>query len=128
MMILGYGENFNTLGDLIKPCLRFSFFSFFSVFFVAKGSLLDFYTTLPHSLIKRKLIHLNGHSLEKAFFYLVYNTKRAFFASEEHTIIIERQIVGILMETNYAPFVADLFYFVMREISYYHIAINKNKR
>ena len=98
------------------------------------------YTTLPHNLIKEKLIDL----IERTFYkkegklYLACNDKKAFFTSTDHykgyhlwscqnvcdalsflldNIYIRfgtklyRQIVGIPMDTNCAPFVADLFLF-----------------
>ena len=98
------------------------------------------YTTLPHNLIKEKLLNL----IERTFYkkegklYLACNDKKAFFTSADHyrgyhlwscqnvcdalsflldNIYIRfgtklyRQIVGIPMGTNCAPFVADLFLF-----------------
>ena len=98
------------------------------------------YTTLPHNLIKDKLIDL----IERPFYkkedklYLACNNKKAFFTSKDHyrgyhlwscqnvcdalsfllgNIYIKfgtklyRQIVGIPMDTNCAHFVADLFLF-----------------
>ena len=97
------------------------------------------YTTLPHNLIKEKLIDL----IERTFFkkegklYLACNDKNAFFTSIDYrgyhlwycqnvcdalsflldnTYIrfgtkLYRQIVGIPMGTNCAPLVADLFLF-----------------
>ena len=98
------------------------------------------YTTLPHNLIKEKLIDL----IERTFYKkegkldLVCNDKKAFFTSADHyrgyhhwscqnvcdallflldNIYIGfgtklyRQIVGIPMGTNNAPLVADLFLF-----------------
>ena len=106
-------------------------------------SIYDFstlYTTLPHNLIKEKLIDL----IERAFYekegklYLACNDKNAFFTSKDHNkgyhlwsyqnvlealsfpldnIYIRfgtklyRQIVGIPMGTDCAPLVADLFLF-----------------
>ena len=96
------------------------------------------YTTLPHNLIKDKVIDLIQRTFtRKGSLYLACNEKHAFFTSEEHTnhnlwscqkvcealtylldnIFIRfgnkiyRQIVGILMGTNCAPLVADLFLF-----------------
>ena len=102
------------------------------------------YTTLPHNLIKEKLLDL----IERTFYklYLACNDKKAFFTSADHyrgyhlwscqnvcdalsflldNIYIRfgtklyRQIVGIPMGTNCAPLVADLFLFcyVMKKIS-----------
>ena len=96
------------------------------------------YTTLPHHVIKDKLIDLTEHmfSREKAL-YLACNDQRAFFTSDVHKIIIYglcqkvcealvylfdnifirfgtklyRQIIGISMGTNCATLVADLFLF-----------------
>ena len=98
------------------------------------------YTTLPHNLIKEKLIDL----IERTFFikigklYLACNDKKAFFTSADHYrgyhlwscqnvcdalfylldniymrfgTKLYRQIVGIPMGTNCAPLVADLFLF-----------------
>ena len=98
------------------------------------------YTTLPHNLIKEKLLDL----IERTFYkkegklYLACNDKKAFFTSANHyrgyhlwscqnvcdalsflldNIYIRfgtklyRQIVGIPMGTNCAPLVADLFLF-----------------
>ena len=94
------------------------------------------YTTLPHHLIKDKLIDLIEHtfSREKAL-YLACNDQRAFFTSDVYTNYnlwscqkvcealvylldniftgfgtkLYRQIIGIPMGTNCAPLVADLF-------------------
>ena len=95
------------------------------------------YTTLPHHLIKDKLIDLIEHtfSREKAL-YLACNYQRAVFTSDVYknynlwscqkvealvylldNIFIRfgtklyRQIIGIPMGTNCAPLVADLFLF-----------------
>ena len=98
------------------------------------------YTTLPHNLIKEKLLDL----IERTFYKkegelcLACNDKNAFFTSKDHhkgyqlwscqnvcdalsflldNIYIRfgtklyRQIVGIPMGTNCAPLVADLFLF-----------------
>ena len=98
------------------------------------------YTTLPHNLIKEKLLDL----IERTFYkkegelYLACNDKNAFFTSKDHhkgyqlwscqnvcdalsflldNIYIRfgtklyRQIVGIPMGTNCVPLVADLFLF-----------------
>ena len=94
------------------------------------------YTTLPHDLIKKKLIQL----IEKTFarerkLFLACNTERAFFTNDQvkhYTMwtcddvcrslqflldniyvrygdTIFRQVIGIPMGTNCAPLVADLF-------------------
>ena len=96
------------------------------------------YTTLPHNLIKDKLIDL----IERTFLregspYLACNDRNAFFTSEKPkkyhawscqnvcdalTFLLDnifilfgtklyRQVVGIPMGTNCAPLVADLFLF-----------------
>ena len=97
-----------------------------------------FYTTLPHNIIKDKLIDL----IERTFSregcpYLACNDRNAFFTSEKPkkynawscqnvcdalTFLLDnifirfgtklyRQVVGIPMGTNCAPLVADLFLF-----------------
>ena len=94
------------------------------------------YTTLPHNLIKNKLIQL----IEKTFarekkLFLACNTDRAFFTNDMvkyYTMwtctdvckslsflldniyvrfgsTVYRQVIGIPMGTNCAPLVADLF-------------------
>ena len=103
------------------------------------------YTTLPHNLIKEKLLDL----IERTFYkkegelYLACNDKKAFFTSKDHykgyqlwscqnvcdalsflldNIYIRfgtklyRQIVGIPMGTNCAPLVADLFLFCYERV------------
>ena len=98
------------------------------------------YTTLPHNLIKEKLLDL----IERTFYkkedklYIARNDKNAFFFSADHykgyhlwscqnvcdalsflldNIYIRfgtklyRQIVGIPMGTYFVPLVADLFLF-----------------
>ena len=98
------------------------------------------YTTLPHNLTKEKRLHLIERTFYKkeGKLYLACNDKKAFFTSTDHykgyhlrscqnvcdtlsflldNIYIRfgtklyRQIVGILMGTNCAPLVADLFLF-----------------
>ena len=104
------------------------------------------YTTLPHNLIKEKLLDL----IEQTFYkkegklYFACNDKKALFTSADHyrgyhlwscqnvcdalsflldNIYIRfgtklyRQIVGIPMGTKCAPLVAGLFYSAMEEIS-----------
>ena len=92
------------------------------------------YTTLPHNLIKDKLIDLIER---EGTLYLAYNDRNAFFTSEKPkkyhawssqnvcdalTFLLDnisvqfgtklyRQVVGIPMGTNCAPLVADLFLF-----------------
>ena len=96
------------------------------------------YTTLPHNLIKEKLINLIEWTFKREGSpYIVCNERQAFFTSEDtkrykpwscqnvcealiyllDNIYIRfgtklyRQIVGIPMGTNCAPLVADLFLF-----------------
>ena len=96
------------------------------------------FTTLPHQRIKDKLIDLIEHTFcrEKAL-CLACNDQRAFFTSDvysnynlwscqnicealvylfDNVIIrfgtkLNRHIIGIPMDTNYAPLVGDLFRF-----------------
>ena len=98
------------------------------------------YTTLPHNLIKEKLLDLIKRTFYKkeGELYLACKDKKAFFTSKDYykgyqlwscqnvcdalsflldNIYIRfgtklyRQIVGIPMGTNCAPLVADLFLF-----------------
>ena len=96
------------------------------------------YITLPHNLIKDKLTGLIEQTFNRErSLYLACNDKNAFFTSEQpkryklwscqkmcdglHYLLdnifirfgskLYRQIVGILMGTNCAPLVADLFLF-----------------
>ena len=96
------------------------------------------YTTLPHNLIKDKLIDLIERTFQREGSpYLACNDRNAFFTSEKpkkyhawscqnvcdaltfllDNIFIQfgtklyRQVVGIPMGTNCAPLVADLFLF-----------------
>ena len=98
------------------------------------------YTTLPHNLIKEKLLYLIERTFYKkeGMLYLACNDKKAFFTSKHHykgyqlwscqnvcdalSFLLDniynrfgtklyRQIVGIPMGTNCAPLVADLFLF-----------------
>ena len=96
------------------------------------------YTTLPHNLIKEKLINLIEWTFKRdGSPYIACNERQAFFTSEDtkryklwscqnvcealiyllDNIYIRfgtklyRQIVGIPMGTNCAPLVADLFLF-----------------
>ena len=96
------------------------------------------YTTLPHILIKEKLIELIEHTFNRGgSLYLACNDKNALFTSEQtkryklwlcqkmcdalHYLLdnifirfgskLYRQVVGIPMGTNCAPLVADLFLF-----------------
>ena len=96
------------------------------------------YTTLPHNLIKEKLVNLIEWTFKREGSpYIACNERQAFFTSEDtkryklwscqnvcealiyllDNIYIRfgtklyRQIVGIPMGTNCAPLVADLFLF-----------------
>ena len=96
------------------------------------------YTTLPHNLIKDKLVDLIvRHFQREGFLYIACNDRNAFFTSdavrndnlwscqkvcEALTFLLDniyirfgsklyRQIEGIPMGTNCAPLVADLFLF-----------------
>ena len=96
------------------------------------------YTTLPHNLIKEKLVDLIEHALKKFYknegkLYLACNDRKAFFyrgytlwscqnVCDALSYLVDniyirfgnklyRQIVGISMGTNCAPLVADLFLF-----------------
>ena len=96
------------------------------------------YTTLPHNLIKEKLINLIEWTFKREGSpYIACNERQAFFTSEDtkryklwscqnvcEALIylldiiyirfgtkLYRQIVGIPMDTNCAPLVADLFLF-----------------
>ena len=96
------------------------------------------YTTLPHNLIKEKLINLIEWTFKgEGSPYIACNERQAFFTSEDTKRLklwscqnvcealiylldniyirfgtkLYRQIVGIPMGTNCAPLVADLFLF-----------------
>ena len=93
------------------------------------------YTTLPHNLIKDKLIDLIESTFQREGSpYLACSDRNAFFTSEKPkkyhawscqnalTFLLDnifirfctklyRQVVGIPMGTNCAPLVADLFLF-----------------
>ena len=96
------------------------------------------YTTLPHNLIKDKLVDLIERTFQRGgSLYIACNDKNAFFTSdavrnyhlwscqkmcEALTFLLDnvyirvgsklcRQIVDIPMGTKYAPLVADLFLF-----------------
>ena len=96
------------------------------------------YTTLPHNLIKKKLINLIDTTFQsEGALYLACNDKYAFFTSDDQKRFniwscqnvcdalvylldnifirfgtkLHRQIVGIPMDTNCTPLVADLFLF-----------------
>ena len=96
------------------------------------------YTTLPHNLIKEKLINLIEWTFKREGSpYIACNERQAFFTSGDTKryklwsyqnmcealiylldniyirfgTMLYRQIVGIPMGTNCAPLVADLFLF-----------------
>ena len=70
------------------------------------------YTTLPHNLIKEKLINLIEWTFKRdGSPYIVCNERQAFFTYIRFGTKLYRQIVGIPMGTNCAPLVADLFLF-----------------
>ena len=96
------------------------------------------YTSLPHNLIKDKLVDLIERTFQReGFIYLACNDKNAFFTSEKPkkyhawscqnvcdalTFLLDnifirfgtklnRRVVGIPLGTNCAPLVADLFLF-----------------
>ena len=96
------------------------------------------YTTLPHTLIKDKLVDLIERTFQReCSFYIACNDKNAFFTSdavrnynlwscqkvcEALTFLLDnifirfssklyRQIEGVPMGTDCAPLVADLFLF-----------------
>ena len=96
------------------------------------------YTTLPHNLIKDKLVDLIDRTFQReGSLYIACNDRNAFFTSdavrnynlwscqkvcEALTFLLDniyirfgsklyRQVVGIPMGTNCAPLVADLFLF-----------------
>ena len=101
------------------------------------------YTTLPHNLIKDKLIDLIETTFQREGSpYLACNDRNAFFTSEKPkqyhawscqnlcdalTFLLDnicirfgtklyRQVVGIPMGTNCAPLVADLFLFCYERV------------
>ena len=105
---------------------------------VCQLMIFPLYTTLPHNLIKEKLINLIEWTFKREGSpYIACNERQAFFTSEDtkryklwscqnvcealiyllDNIYIRfgtklyRQIVGIPMGTNCAPLVADLFLF-----------------
>ena len=80
------------------------------------------YTTLPHNLIKDKLVDLIERTFRReGSLYIACNDRNAFFTSDAvrnynlwsclKCSKFYRQIVGIPMGTNCAPLVADLFLF-----------------
>ena len=115
---------------------------------------LKLYTTLPHNLIKEKLINLIEWTFKREGSpYIACNERQAFFTSEDtkqyklwscqnvcealiyllDNIYIRfgtklyRQIVGILMGTNCAPLVADLFLFCYERDFMTSLTLNKLK-
>lgn len=125
-------------------------------FRVSSVSTYDFstlYTTLPHHLIKEKLLNLINRTFgrEKKL-YLACNSTKAFFTNDkyDHYIMwtcndihkalvflldnifvrfgdkVYRQIIGIPMGTNCAPLIADLFLFCYE--SEFMLNLNKNNR
>ena len=104
------------------------------------------YTTLPHNLIKVRLVDLIERTFEReGCRYIACNNRNAFFTSdavrnynlwfcqkvcEALTFLLDNiyirfgsylytQFLGIPIGTNCAPLVADLFFSVMRETSCY---------
>ena len=96
------------------------------------------YTTLPHNLVKKRLINLIQTTFQReGTLYLACNDKIAFFTSDDQKrfklwscqnvcdaliylldnifirfgTMFHGQIVGIPMGTNRAPLIADLFLF-----------------
>ena len=111
------------------------------------------YTTLPHNLIKEKVIDLLERTSQiEGSLYLACNDRNVFFKSEEHkryilwssqkvceapTFLLDhiyirfgtklyRQIVGILMGTNCAPLVADLFLFCYERNFMMSLSVDKD--
>ena len=86
------------------------------------------FTTLPHNLIKDKLVDLIERTFQReGSLYIACNDRNAFFTSDQKvcealTFLLDniyirfgsklyRQIGGIPLGTNCAPLVADLFLF-----------------
>ena len=111
---------------------------------MARPSCSTLCTTLLHNLIKDKLVDLIERTFQReGSLYIAYNDRNAFLTSdtvrnynlwscqkvcESLTFLLDniyirfgsklyRQIVGVLMGTNCAPLVADLFCSVMGETS-----------
>ena len=111
------------------------------------------YTTLPHNLIKEKLIELIERTFQREeSLYLACNDRNAFFTSEEHKrytlwscqklcealiflldnsyirlgIKLYRQIVGIPMGTNCSPLVADLCLFCYERDFMMSLSVDKD--
>ena len=119
--------------EILRNCISFSEFS--SIFF--RFSTL--YTSLPHDLIKAKVLPLvNWCFNRESKMYLCTSDKASFFSNKKYdsykcwtcaeyiceafTFLMEniyvqfegmvyQQIVGIPMGTNCAPLIADLFLF-----------------
>ena len=110
----------------------------FRAFSLSKYDFSTLYTTLPHKLIKDKLVDfIEGIFQREGSLYIACNDRHGFFSSdavrnyylwscqkvcEALTFLLDniyirlgsklcRQIVGIPMGTNCAPLVADLFLF-----------------
>ena len=142
MILFTKGTELKFFDQLININVFWSINKFKSKLFKAsKLSTYDFstlYTTLPHHLIKDKLIALiNRTFIQKNIQYLACNEECAFFTSDVYknyniwscqkvynvlvylldTIFIRfetklyRQTIGIPMGTTCAPLVADLFLF-----------------
>ena len=117
---------------------------YFNVTSLSTYDVSTLYTTLPHSLIKNKLIdHIKRIFNSEGSPIFACNDRNAFYTSEKSnksharscqnvcdslTFLLENifirfgtklfiQVVGIPMGTNYAPLVADLFLFAMRGTS-----------
>ena len=114
------------------------------------------YTNLPHNLIKDQFIDLIERTFQREGSpYLACNDRNAFFTSEKKTkkyhawscqnvcdaliflldnIFIRfgtklyRQVVGILMDTNCAPLVADLFLFCYERDSDFMMSLSDDKQ
>ena len=107
---------------------------------LSKYDFSTLYTTLPHNLIKDKLVDLIERTFQReGSLYIACNDRNAFFTSdavrnynlwscqkvcEALTFLLDniyirfgsklyRQIVGIPMGTNCAPLVADLFFVLL---------------
>ena len=120
-------------GEHIKIKLNYTIFSIWMTNFIS-----TLYITLPHNLIKEKLINLIEWTFKREGSpYIACNERQAFFTSgntkrykiwscqnvcEALIYLLDniyirfgtklyRQIVGIPMGTNCAPLVADLFLF-----------------
>ena len=117
--------------------------SFYAVLFPTRCLATLLYTTLPHNLIKDKLVDLMERIFQReGSLYIACNDRNAFFTSdavrnynlwscqkvcEALTFLLDnvyirfrsklyRQIVGIPMGTNCAPLVAGLFLFCYERV------------